>query len=107
MWQSLDVNGNGIVSLAEVDRWVVNAFPLLDHKPALMRAFKTATLKEGDGDDWVERHEFVTVRPALREFFFSLCGTHPFVFVDSWCSRRACRPANHPLSQKPFLLSNI
>lgn len=61
MWSALDSNGNGIVSLAEVDRWIVNAFPLLDHKPALMRAFVTATKREGDGDDWIERKEFVTV----------------------------------------------
>ena len=62
----MDVNGNGIVSLAEVDRMVVNAFPILDHKPALMRAFKRTTLKEGDGDDWVQRHEFVKVRDFTR-----------------------------------------
>ena len=62
MWQALDCNGNGIVSLAEVDRWIVEQFPLLNHKPALMRAFITTTKREGDGDDWVERHEFVTVR---------------------------------------------
>jgi hypothetical protein len=62
MWSVLDVNGNGIVSLAEVDRWIVQTFPLLNHKPALMRAFVRTTKREGDGDDWVERHEFVTVR---------------------------------------------
>ena len=61
LWQALDVNGNGIVSLAEVDRFIVNAFPLLNNKPALMRAFVCTTKKEGNGDDWVQRHEFLTV----------------------------------------------
>eukprot|EP00047_Mylnosiga_fluctuans_P011490 m.21728 g.21728 ORF g.21728 m.21728 type:complete len:179 (+) comp3660_c0_seq1:40-576(+) len=66
-WAALDVNGNGIVSLAEVDRWIVIAFPLLDHKPALMRAFVCTTKREGDGDDWVERHEFITL---IRNIFY-------------------------------------
>ena len=36
-------------------------YPVLNSKPALMRAFKKTTLKDGDGDAWVERKEF----PAL------------------------------------------
>jgi len=57
LWSELDFNGNNIVSLAEIDKLVVEKFPMLNHKPALMRAYK-ATLRSGDGDDWVEKKEF-------------------------------------------------
>jgi len=57
LWTRLDFNGNNVVSLAEIDKWVVEQYPLLNHKPALIRAQK-ATLEAGDGDDWVEKREF-------------------------------------------------
>jgi Ca2+-binding EF-hand superfamily protein len=57
-WRSLDFNGNGIVSLAELDKWVVQSFPLLNNKAALRRAFIRTTTRDGDGDDWVQRREF-------------------------------------------------
>jgi Ca2+-binding EF-hand superfamily protein len=57
IWERLDFNGNNIVSLAEIDKLVVEKYPILNHKPALMRAYK-ATIKSGDGDDWVEKKEF-------------------------------------------------
>jgi Ca2+-binding EF-hand superfamily protein len=57
IWDRLDFNGNHIVSLAEIDKLCVEAYPILNHKPALMRAYK-ATIKAGDGDDWVEKKEF-------------------------------------------------
>ena len=50
-WRSLDFNGNGIVSLAELDKWVVQSFPLLNNKAALRRAFIRTTTRDGDGDD--------------------------------------------------------
>lgn len=67
LWRSLDFNGNGIVSLAEIDKWVVERYPLLNSKPALMRAYKKTTLKDGDGDDWVQRREFIKL---LRNLFY-------------------------------------
>lgn len=60
-WRQLDFNGNNIVSLAEIDKFVVERFPILNNKPALMRAYKKTTLRDGDGDSWVEKKEF----PAL------------------------------------------
>merc|ERR1712139_417931 len=47
MWGRLDYNGNGIVSLAEIDKWVLENYPLLNHKPALMRCYK-ATMEQKD-----------------------------------------------------------
>mmetsp|Transcript_88339 Transcript_88339/g.166468 ORF Transcript_88339/g.166468 Transcript_88339/m.166468 type:complete len:509 (+) Transcript_88339:103-1629(+) len=59
LWDRIDFNGNNIVSLAEIDKLCVEAFPLLNHKPALMRAYKaTINAKDSDGDDWVDKKEF-------------------------------------------------
>eukprot|EP00405_Crypthecodinium_cohnii_P016111 CAMPEP_0206446552 /NCGR_PEP_ID=MMETSP0324_2-20121206/16201_1 /ASSEMBLY_ACC=CAM_ASM_000836 /TAXON_ID=2866 /ORGANISM="Crypthecodinium cohnii, Strain Seligo" /LENGTH=509 /DNA_ID=CAMNT_0053915039 /DNA_START=71 /DNA_END=1600 /DNA_ORIENTATION=+ len=57
LWSSLDYNGNNRVSLAETDKWVVEQYPLLNHKPALMRA-QQATLKAGGGHDFVMKKDF-------------------------------------------------
>merc|ERR1712203_1079114 len=67
-WHELDFNGNNIVSLAEIDKWVVENYPLLNHKPALMRAYKK-TIKDGNGDDWVEKKEFKSLLGNL--FYFN------------------------------------
>lgn len=59
IWSCLDFNGNNIVSLAEIDKMCVEKYPLLNHKPALMRAYKaTINAKESNGDDWVQKKEF-------------------------------------------------
>jgi Ca2+-binding EF-hand superfamily protein len=57
VWDRIDFNGNHIVSLAEIDKLCVEVYPLLNHKPALMRAYK-ATIKAGNDDDWVQKKEF-------------------------------------------------
>ena len=33
-WGSLDYNANGLVSLAEIDKWIVETYPKLNNKPA-------------------------------------------------------------------------
>lgn len=33
-WEQIDYNGNGIVSLAEIDKWVVETYPKLNNKAA-------------------------------------------------------------------------
>lgn len=67
VWDRLDFNGNNIVSLAEIDKLAVQAYPLLNHKPALMRAYK-ATIKAGNGDDWVQKKEFKSLLGNLIFF---------------------------------------
>ncbi|CAJ1434970.1 unnamed protein product, partial [Effrenium voratum] len=59
------------VSLAEIDRLVVDQYPLLNHKPALMRAYQKTISKPGggDGDAWVEKKEFKTLLVNL--FYFN------------------------------------
>merc|ERR1719378_1502974 len=71
LWKRIDFNGNNIVSLAEIDKLCVEKFPLLNHKPALMRAYKLTISKAGggDGDDWVERKEFK--RLLVNLFYFN------------------------------------
>lgn len=68
LWRELDFNGNNVVSLAEIDKWVVDKYPVLNHKPALIRAQK-ATLAEGNGNDWVEKKEFKFLLTNL--FYFN------------------------------------
>jgi len=58
LWNRMDFNGNNIISLAEIDKLCVEYFPILNHKPALMRAYKAAIRSDGDHDSWVEKHEF-------------------------------------------------
>ena len=48
VFQRWDNNGNGGLSLAEIDKAVVQLYPGYDHKPALMRAYKAAD-RNGDG----------------------------------------------------------
>eukprot|EP00441_Pelagodinium_beii_P040088 CAMPEP_0197628086 /NCGR_PEP_ID=MMETSP1338-20131121/6512_1 /TAXON_ID=43686 ORGANISM="Pelagodinium beii, Strain RCC1491" /NCGR_SAMPLE_ID=MMETSP1338 /ASSEMBLY_ACC=CAM_ASM_000754 /LENGTH=403 /DNA_ID=CAMNT_0043198987 /DNA_START=85 /DNA_END=1296 /DNA_ORIENTATION=+ len=70
-WRSMDVNGNGLLSLAEIDKRISETYPPLDNSPALIRAYK-ATLKHGDRDDgFVHKHDFtVLLRNIL---YFNQC----------------------------------
>jgi len=68
LWHSVDFDGNNIVSLDEIDKVVVDQFPLLNHKPALARAYKAAT-RAGDGDDLVQKHEFKSL--LVNVFYFN------------------------------------
>jgi hypothetical protein len=77
LWRQLDGNGNGMVSLAEIDLMVVSLsttdkyggfFRGMNHKPALMRAFKYTLETEGDGDEWIQRHEFGALLKNLHVF---------------------------------------
>ena len=62
LFRAIDVNGNGGLSLAEIDKAVVSGeigkamnCPDFNHKPAIMRAYKAA---DTDGDAFIERREF-------------------------------------------------
>ena len=65
-WKVLEYNGNGHVSLAEIDKWTTENYPLLTSKPALMRAYKRA-IRGGD-NDFVEKNEFKTLLRYLVAF---------------------------------------
>jgi Ca2+-binding EF-hand superfamily protein len=68
-WSRLDFNGNGIVSLAEIDKWAVETYPLLNHKPALMRCYKCTIVKGKHHDDWVHRCDFKKL--IVNLFYFN------------------------------------
>jgi hypothetical protein len=55
LFQRMDYNGNGGLSLAEIDKAVVELYPEFDHKRALMRALKAA---DASGDGFIGRSEF-------------------------------------------------
>ena len=71
LWKNLDFNGNGKVSLAEIDKMIVSipGFQKFNNKPALMRAYKRTISRAGggDGDDWVETREFAAL---LRNIYY-------------------------------------
>ena len=50
-----DANGNGGLSLAEIDKGVVEEYPEYNHKPSLTRAYRAA---DRDGNGFITRREF-------------------------------------------------
>jgi len=75
MFQDFD-NGNGILSLAEVDkavRDILKVDQIFNAKPAIMRAFqiaKNSTKSNKDsGDDFIELREFKFFLLSLRQYF--------------------------------------
>ena len=51
----MDFNGNGSLSLAEIDKAIVELWPQFDHKKAVLRAYKAA---DRNGDGFIKRREF-------------------------------------------------
>jgi hypothetical protein len=75
-WQKIDVNNNGMLSLAEVDkgmRDVVQLPMLFDLKPVLMRAFQAAKSvapsKSSSDDDYIQKSEYRLMLQYLRQYF--------------------------------------
>lgn len=74
-WPAFDVNGNGYLSLAEVDkgiRDVIQLPELFQLKPVLIRAFNAAKnklkAKSQYGDDYVSKAEFKYLIQYLKEY---------------------------------------
>ena len=93
LFQRIDVNGNGGLSLAEIDKAVVEGVigaalhcPDFDHKPALIRAVKAA---DASGDDFIQRAEFAKLLSYLV-YFNNLW--HKFEEIDSDGDRRLDLP---------------
>lgn len=88
MFRDFDPNGNGILSLAEVDkavRDVLGVDEIFDAKPAIMRAFQIAknskpSKRTDIGDDYIELKEFKFFLLSLRQYFEYYVA---FVLVDS------------------------
>lgn len=77
LWRAIDCNGNGYVSLAEMDRGILDVLLLPDtvfsSKKPIMRAFQAAKQKykskSKHGDDYIEWMEFRIFLVYLREYF--------------------------------------
>ena len=77
LWKCIDINKNKIVSLAEMDKALRDAFGLADSvfdcKPAINRAFHVSKnyckAKHEKGDDYIERKEFRVFLYFLRQYF--------------------------------------
>jgi len=75
-WNKIDVNGNGYLSLAEVDkgmRDVVGLPILFENKPVLMRAFqaaKSVAPSASDKDDnYIQKKEYRLLLQYLRQYY--------------------------------------
>lgn len=55
LFDRFDANGNGGLSLAEIDKAVLELWPQYDHKRALMRAYQAADTNK---DGFIKRREF-------------------------------------------------
>jgi len=82
LFQRLDPNGNGHLSLAELDKGVVELWPHLNHKPAVMRAYKAA---DTSGNGWIGKREFKHFLKYLV-YFVELWNT--FADIDTSDDRR-------------------
>jgi len=69
LWDDVDYNGNGDVSLAEFDKWVVENYPCLNNKLALTRCYKCTIAIEKKHDGFVHRRDFK--RLVANLFYFN------------------------------------
>lgn len=88
LWKQLDFNGNNIVSLAEIDKLVVERYPLLNQKPALMRAYKKTTGKGTSANIDCDFVVFVELGDLLKNIFYFNRVYHVFDKIDTDDDRR-------------------
>lgn len=83
VWQTFDFNGNGFLSLAEIDRAVLEIFPhMFKHKPAILRAYKAADVSR---DGYIQFKEFAGL-VQLLSFYDDLWNK--FLVLDRNGDRR-------------------
>ncbi len=66
----LDFNGNGIVSLAEIDKYITERYPVFNNKPALIRAMKMA---DTDKNGFITQKEYHCLFRYIK------------IYNDLWC----------------------
>ena len=95
MWGSVDVNSNGYLSLAELDkgmRDVIKIPVIFDLKPVIMRAYQTAKNKlksnNSHGDDYISRAEFKFFLQYIRQYYEYWVG---FDRIDTNDDRRVSK----------------
>lgn len=95
-FNEMDVNGNGRISLAEIDKLIVEKYPTFNNKPALMRAYKAA---DADDDGLINRKEFKRLW-AYIAYFNNLW--HKFSVFDHNQDRKINRTEFETLSKDLF-----
>lgn len=75
-WNQIDVNGNGYLSLAEVDKAMKDTIQLpvlFDLKPVVLRAFQAAKdiapAKSKKDDDYIQKVEYRMLLGYLRQYY--------------------------------------
>lgn len=81
LFQSFDMNGNGVLSLAELDLAIVSRYPLLNHKPALQRAYFATVGRNFEEDPYIDEHELHAF--LTNVFYFNKCFVLIFDKVDT------------------------
>lgn len=92
----MDVNSNGIISLAEIDKYIVELNPEYNNKPALMRAYHAADL---NNDGFVSKKEYLDLWKYIS-YFNTLW--HKFEELDDNNDRRISYDEFYQLSNKLF-----
>jgi hypothetical protein len=92
LWKQLDFNGNNIVSLAEIDKLAVERYPLLNKKPALMRAYKKTTGKGTSSSTDCDFVEFAELGDLLKNLFYFNRLYHIFDKIDTDDDKRIDLP---------------
>jgi len=65
MWAVVDYNGNNFLSLAEIDKCIVESYPEYDNKPAIMRAYHAC---DRNRNGFISRREFTNFWGYLQYF---------------------------------------
>lgn len=93
LWSKFDYNGNGMLSLAELDKAVMEMWPELNHKPAIMRAYQAADREQRDG--FIRKKEFRFFLTCVH-LYNQLWTT--FAHLDDDSDRRLTRQEFHQIA---------
>ena len=99
LFRRMDYNGNNTLSLAEIDKAVIEIWPQFNHKPALMRAHQAAG-KHGGGfveaADFRRLLHFIAYFTELWELFAELDAGSENYMGDIWFCFRHKYFKNYP-----------
>ena len=82
LFRRMDYNGNGVLSLAEIDKAIIELWPQLNHKQVLMMAYHAADVS---GDGFIGRREFRLLVKYLV-YFTNKISTRSLFFIFCVCS---------------------
>jgi Ca2+-binding EF-hand superfamily protein len=82
MFHTMDYNGNGALSLAEIDKAIAECYPEYNHKQSLIRAYEAADTSD---DGFIEWREF---RKLLHYIVYFNNLWHQFEDIDVDGDRR-------------------